>query len=64
MAMNNRSIAAFIKTNRTRMNSVTIFCPVKVRAKKNAKSNDPEGAWLANPRQEQKRGRNASYAIQ
>ena len=38
--MDNRSIAAFIETNRTRMNSVIICLPSKVRAKKNAKRND------------------------
>ena len=34
--MDNRSIAAFIETNGTRMNSVNMFCSVKAQAKKNA----------------------------
>jgi len=32
-------------------------CPVKVRAKKNAKSNDTKGALLPHPRQEQRQGK-------
>ena len=38
--MDNRSIAAFIETKRTKMNSVIICLPSKGAAKKNAKSND------------------------
>ena len=54
--MDNRSIAAFIETNKSKqiMNEFCYnVCPVKVRAKKNAKSNDTEGALLPHPRQEQ-----------
>ena len=43
--MDNRSIAAFIETNKSKqiMDEFCYnVCPVKVRAKKNAKSNDTE----------------------
>ena len=41
--MDNRSIAAFIETNKTRMNSV-ICTSIKGAGQENAKSNDTEGA--------------------
>ena len=50
MALDSRSIAALIETNKTRMNSVMIMVPSKLQAKKNVKSNDTKGSLLPHPR--------------